>query len=215
FFNNHSANIKFLTLGYSYTSEHRDFISYPLKGYYLNLSIAKEGLFSGISSIKNWRFKATYNKYWALKKHWYFSSGVSTMLTNDNEQPFFLNQGIGYNKLFVRGYENYVVYGNSYVLSRNNLKFELLNKKIYLKAIPLKQFNSIYLALYLNVFTDFGYVDGFDSWQFNNNTLPNTFLFGKGIGLDVVTYYEFVFRFEYSFDKNNHGGFFFHLQSSL
>ncbi len=214
FMPNSSSKAQFFSLIYNYIDEHRDFVSYPLNGYYFNLFLVKEGFFNDV--IDNWRIKTTYNRYWKLRNRWYLSGGLTLMLTNDNNQPFFLNKEMGYDKNFVRGYENFVVYGNAYFLSRNNLKFQILpNKKFTFNFIPWTQFNKLYLALYLNIFADLGYVDQFNSWQQQNNHLPNTLLFGKGIGLDIVTYYEAVFRLEYSFDKNNHSGFFFHLKSAL
>jgi hypothetical protein len=65
------------------------------------------------------------------------------------------------------------------------------------------------------VFFDAGYVDTFQTWQSNGNQLPGTFLTGKGIGLDLVTYYEKVFRIEYSWNKNNEGGFFLHFVAPI
>jgi hypothetical protein len=42
------------------------------------------------------------------------------------------------------------------------------------------------------------------------NNMSNSFLYGTGVGLDFVTYYDKVFRFEYSVNAKGEGGIFIH-----
>jgi hypothetical protein len=70
-----------------------------------------------------------------------------------------------------------------------------------------EKFNTFFYALYLNVFTDAGYV--MDNYYYlHNNKYENQLLLGSGIGLDYVTYYDKVFRFEYSINRTGKGGFY-------
>jgi hypothetical protein len=55
----------------------------------------------------------------------------------------------------------------------------------------------------------------FDSGYVNNNftdpenvALSNRYLFGGGVGLDIVTYYDLVLRLEYSINDRGDAGFF-------
>lgn len=65
------------------------------------------------------------------------------------------------------------------------------------KFIKMRQFNTFPLAIYPNIYADFGYTRNQYS-SLNNSTLANRPLMGVGIGLDVVTWYNFVGRLNYS-----------------
>ncbi|MDD2548866.1 MAG: hypothetical protein PHD00_02090 [Bacteroidales bacterium] len=43
-----------------------------------------------------------------------------------------------------------------------------------------------------------------------SNNLEGDFIYGYGVGFDIVAYYDIVFRIEYSFNKFGEGGLFFH-----
>ena len=73
--------------------------------------------------------------------------------------------------------------------------------------------NTLHYAVYLNIFADAGYVK--DSYYKNSNALSNTWLFGYGIGLDYVTYYDKTLRFEYSINRMGQGGFFINIQAPI
>ena len=74
--------------------------------------------------------------------------------------------------------------------------------------IGLEKFNTVPIAMYLNLFTDIGYVWG----QATNklNAQNNSLLIGSGVGLDYVTYYNMVFRAEYTINREKESGFFLH-----
>ena len=210
------SRARYLGLSYEYERDFRDYISYPLKGHYVDIILEKEGLGMLDNVVDFWRFKGFFQKYWKFSSRWYAASGLTLSFSDESKQPYFLNSGLGYNKSFVRSYEYNVINGNNYGLLRSNIKFALIpTKTVNLDFIPLEQFSKLFYALYVNAFVDFGYVDSFDSWQSNGNHLPGELLMGKGIGIDLVTYYEKVFRFEYSWDKNNNGGFFLHFVAPI
>ena len=45
------------------------------------------------------------------------------------------------------------------------------------------------------------------------NDLANTSLYGAGLGLNVVTYYDKMLRIEYSINKEFEGGFYLHFEA--
>jgi len=61
---------------------------------------------------------------------------------------------------------------------------------------------------YLSLNNDFGFVN--NPFYKENNSLGNQLLWGGGIGLDIVAYYDKVFRLEYSFNSLGESGFFLH-----
>jgi hypothetical protein len=54
-------------------------------------------------------------------------------------------------------------------------------------------------------------VDDRASTAADGNTLGNALLFGYGAGVDIVTYYDVVVRFEYTFNRRGENGFFLHM----
>jgi len=97
---------------------------------------------------------------------------------------------------------------------KSNIKLELIEKKnSLLKKIKNQKFNTFYYALYLNFFADLGYVDNQFSAQ--ANSFSNQWLYSSGIGLDLSTYYDSVFRLEFSINKQKESGFFLHFTQPI
>ena len=159
-------------------------------------------------------FFARGKKFWQLNDKFYFGSGLSLKYTIGNPVPYYLSRGLGYGKEFLRGYEYYVMDGQNFALLKSNLTFELLPKKqFHAKFIPLTKFATIPYAFYINLYADAGYAK---DRMFNEyNPLTNELQYSFGGGLDFVTYYDMVFRFEYSINKLGESGFFLHFTSSI
>ncbi len=60
--------------------------------------------------------------------------------------------------------------------------------------------------MYANLFFDAAYVD--DKYTYELNPLSNQLLWGTGIGIDMITYYDLVLRLELSVNKQKDTGFF-------
>jgi len=208
-------HLQFLTFYYMLKSDHRDIKAYPLNGYYFDLELVKYGL--GILENENIAMAflhTSIRKFWNIHKRWYFSGGVNAKLSTSAFQPYFMERGLGYGNDYVRSYEYYVVGGQSFALLKTNLKFELVPTKVKkLKFIPAKKFNMLYYSIYLNLLGDAAYV--FDKHALADNKLSNTALMGTGLGIDFVTYYDKVFRLEYSINKKGESGFFIHFVSPI
>ncbi|MFU8843398.1 MAG: POTRA domain-containing protein [Bacteroidales bacterium] len=210
-----STRNQFMTVFYQFRSDFRDLRQYPLKGHYFDIEVDKKGI--GLFSepiVNSLYLKSNLRAYSNLKNRFYWASGLTGKTSLFWDQPYYYLQGLGYGRDFVRGYEFYVIDGQHYGLLKNNLKFELIpNSVAALNFIPTEKFNKLYYAVYLNLFTDLGYV--FDSRNISTNPLANEILVGYGIGLDLVTYYDFVLRVEYSINRRGESGFFFHFMPSI
>jgi hypothetical protein len=128
--------------------------------------------------------------------------------------PYYTQRGLGYGLDNVRGYEYYVVDGQSWFLNHNNFKTRLLAPRV--KKIPFlssNKFNTIHYAFYWNIYLDMGYVK--DRMYASSNPLANTWMIGYGTGIDFVTFYDFSIRFEYSFNKLGERGFFLNFASPI
>ena len=90
---------------------------------------------------------------------------------------------------------------------RSNLKYELVkpSRKKVKKGQEENKFKALQYAFYINLFADAGYVT---NKYTENNPYNNKMLFSWGLGIDFVTYYDMVFRFEYAFTSIGTNGFF-------
>ncbi len=204
----------FFSFYYQYKSDFRDFKAYPLNGYYFDVVINKSGFGLFKEKLNVFFVHSTFKKYWKLFDRFYFASMLSAKFSSDSFQPYFIQEGLGYGRNFVRAYEYYVIDGQNYGLLKANFKFELFPEKVQkFGFIPSDKFNKLHFAVYLNLFADAAYVK--DDIFNQNNTLSNELLFGTGIGLDLVTYYDIVWRIEYSINKMHESGFFVHFMAPL
>ncbi len=212
---NGSKTNEYFSLNYQFISDHRDSKVYPLVGNYFSGQLSKSGL--GITKTDNlgmMDLMGSYRKYWDLPNNLYFSTDWTGKISTNRDQPYFYQRGLGYDRNFVRGYELYVIDGQSYVLSKNTMKYALIPPKVStIGFIKSEKFSKIHYALYANLFVDLGYVDAFRNYD--TEDLAKTLLLGAGVGLDLVTYYDMVLRVEFSINKKGEAGIYFHLQNTL
>jgi hemolysin activation/secretion protein len=94
------------------------------------------------------------------------------------------------------------------------LKYSLLaprNGK--LPWIKTEKFNKIHYAIYLNLLFDAGYVH--NNIYNPTSRLQNKLIYGTGLGLDLVTYYDLVFRLEYSVNQFGEKGVYLHFMAPI
>jgi hypothetical protein len=207
----------FFETKYFFRRDIRDYGPYALTGYYFDFSLNEYGMGMKIDNkpFNLFYVQSSFHKYWTISPLFYYSAEAEGKVSQSGTQPYYLQRALGYSSSFVRGYELYVIDGNSYALVKNEIKFRILN--VPAQTIPLlgiSQFNTTYYSLYLTAFSDWGYV-GAANPNVTNNYLANTPLWGNGFGLDFVTYYDLVFRVEYSFNKLGESGFFFHFVAPM
>lgn len=186
---------RYFQLSYYFNYDFRDNVAYPLRGNRYELLLNKSGLLPN-DDINQLEITAAYSLYKPISKRIYYGLYLKGKVSFPERQPFINTRGLGYFGDLVRGYELYVVDGSSFLLARNNLKFQLINSKIHLKFLKIKQFNTIPIGLYPNIFMDYGYVQNNFTTE-NKSKLANRLIYGGGFGLDFVTYYNMVIRFSY------------------
>jgi len=209
-----ASKMKYAILRYFIKSDHRDIAFYPLKGYYLDFEITKNG-FDFLNDDVDITYVAAHGKkFWPVIDRVNLASAVSAKYTMGSKVPYYLSKALGYGREVLRGYEFYVIDGQNFVLLKTNLKFTLIKQKqVHMGFIPLSKFSTVPYAFYFNMYADLGYVN--DELYSENNPLNNTWQYGYGAGLDFVTYYDMVFRVEYSINKLGETGFFLHFTSPI
>jgi outer membrane protein assembly factor BamA len=199
---------RFFSLYYSFVNDKRDIAAYPLHGSYFVGSISKNGL--GIyDDINNIQLSALYYKYIDIGKHFYLTGNVGGQYLTPTNQPYNVYNRMGIGRFTLRGYELYVIEGPLFL--QNQWTFRKLLFKIdknLSSAIPIRQLSQFYLALYAKTYFDLGYIEGYPNNELNKR-LTDQLLYSGGFGVDLVTVYDIVLRFEYTFNKQSESGFVF------
>lgn len=207
-------HLQYFSLLMTFKNDYRDEQNYPLSGHYFELMLEKIGLGVFETSPDVFYGKITADWYQPIKGRWYWASNLTVKMSDDYDAPYFMNQGLGYKNDYVRTYELYVIDAMNFALMKNNLKFAILNPVTrYLPFIKNERFGKIHFALYANLFFDCAY-----SWKIPKESasyLDNKFIFGTGIGIDFVTYYDKVIRFEYGVNDMGETGLFIHFVAPI
>jgi outer membrane protein assembly factor BamA len=210
YYNGGKTTQRFYTLSYTFNSEHRDVVLYPLKGYQFAIYIAKSGLLPD-DDVNQFEINASYARHWATGKGFFLSNFTSALWSNPTTQPYNVFNALGYRNQLVRGFENYVVEGPQFALNKTTFKKKLFGRAWTLDYMPIEQFRHFPLAIYIKTFADLGYVSNYPYYDEKslNQKFSNRLLTGAGAGLDVVTAYDLVFRIEYTFTTQKPEGSFF------
>lgn len=208
YFDGSSTATRFLSLGYTFTWDRRDVRFFPREGHLAEVKVDRHGLgLLSRSAPDITTLYATYKHWWKLHDRWTMALSLRGRGTF-GKPPYYVQEGLGYGH-YVRGFEYYVIDGEHFALGRANAIFQLIAPRTKrAEFIPLEAFRTLYFALYLNVFADAGRT--WDSRYAAENFLANTWLGGTGAGLDLVTSYDQVIRFEYSLNSLAEHGFFLH-----
>jgi hypothetical protein len=158
--------------------------------------------------------RASYAQHFSLKKNFFLSSSLTGVASFPKRQAYNNTEAIGYRPDDIRGYDLYVVEGQNYLINKITFKKLLFSKQHHIKSIPVPQFQTIPIAIYLKTFFDSGYVDNAFTDP-ENTALSNRYLFGGGLGLDIVTYYDLVLRLEYSINDTGDTGFFLNVRADI
>lgn len=202
------------SLTYNFSYDLRDVRSYPLKGNIFATEIRKDGL--GIFTNRNaLTLNTSYDHYWSLSQTWsaglLFSSKLSIIR---QQQPFNEYGAFGFGKNNLYGYELYVVNGMDMALLKGFLRFRLTKKEInFGKFVPIKAFRKMPVKIYLNLNQGLSVVN--DPYTSEINPFSNRLLLGGGIGLDIVLYYDKVFRIQYSYNHLLEHGLFLHFNTNI
>lgn len=208
YYPNHLTNIKYLDFGYYFRYNNANYNSYPTKGVIGEAFIYKRGL---DNSTNLWQVgvHGLYAKP-IFSKTFFRIEGAATIKFSNNNN--FINQPLfGYGYYLLRGMEYYVVDGTAGALGKITLYKELFTY-VYKTPFKSKTHDKIPFRFYLKAYSDAGYSY---NQNINNNLFNNKLMHTWGVGFDVVSIYDFVFRFEYSFNQLGNNGLYLHAHSDF
>ncbi|MCW3112739.1 MAG: hypothetical protein JWR18_1135 [Segetibacter sp.] len=205
YFANKGTRSRHLDLSYNLSYNNLDYVPYPLKGFSGDAALIKRfgdaSNYWQINSRGNYNFKTSPTTYIQLQ-----AAGVLRFPFN---QPYIANNLLGSPSLYMRGLEYYVIEGVAGGVARGTVKNQVLSFNV---RSPLKSqsHDKIPVRIFLKAYGDLGYSY---TPNYGISRLNNKLLHTWGFGIDVVTFYDIVLRFEYSFNQLGDKSIYFHTQN--
>lgn len=207
YFLNNKLSIFYPELSYVVNYNNIDYVPYPTKGFLFEGGLTQRGFTADMNMTQI--IAKTYEAF-SLAPKLYFLSQDYGVLRVPFKQPFYNQQLLGYRDYFMRGLEKYVVDGVGLLLARNTLMRELISFNVpFLKQTS---HDHIPFRVYAKTYFDVGYTY---NKYYTMNSLQNTVLYSGGVGVDIVTFYDFVFRTEFSINQFGEKGLFFHIRNDF
>ncbi len=204
FFPARNTKVSYPEITYSINHQNVDYIPYPTKGVTLWASLMQRGFSSDVNLLEL-TAAATYTIPVFSRSQLYLQAAGTVKLPFD--QPYYNKRLFGYGHFYMRGLEYYVADGVAGFLARATARREVLNFNIK-PPIKVQGHEKIPFRILLKVYGDLGYV--YDKNPINYSALSNKWLRTYGVGIDIVSFYDFVIRFEYSFNQLNEQSLFLH-----
>jgi outer membrane protein assembly factor BamA len=207
YFNNGRKEIFYPELTYRFNYTDVDYIAYPLNGIVFDAGLLHRGF---NPDINLWQLNIRLIRSWKLANKTWFGFQNTNMLKLPLHQPFYNQPLIGYNDMYLRGLDRYVIDGTAGFVFRNTLYRELFNFNI--PFMHNYSHDHIPIRIYATAFSDYGYSYNSD---FKGNSLVNRMLYTAGFGIDLVTFYDLNFRFDYGFNQLGQNGLFLHIRNDF
>lgn len=207
YFGEGRLTVSYPELSYTVSYNNIDYVAYPLKGFIGEASVSRAGIHSAINL---WQLSVKGTRGWQIGDKTYFGLQGYGILKLPLEQPYYTQRLFGYGDLYLRGLEKYVIDGVAALMVRNTLRRHTLDF-----SIPFafsKSHDRIPFHIYCKTYADMGYSY---NKTFPQNSLVNRMLYTAGAGIDIVTLYDVVFRFEYSYNQLGQKGLFLHFKNDF
>jgi Outer membrane protein/protective antigen OMA87 len=205
------SKISYPELSYQINYVNVDYKPFPLTGIVAEASILRRGIHADMNM---WQLSGKFTRSWQLSKKNYYSLQGNGMLRVPFDQPYINQRMFGYGDMYLRGLEKYVIDGVAAMMTRHSLRRELFKFSVptYLKS---RSHDRIPFRIYARLFGDMGYAYNKTSTVVYANSLSNRLLYTYGAGVDVVSFYDFVLRLDYSFNQLGQNGLFLHIKNDF
>jgi outer membrane protein assembly factor BamA len=205
--NPHFSNrhvLRYPELSYKMTYFDVDFIPYPTKGLATEITVRKKGL---NDPMNIWQLNAKESITWPVGHSAYFNLRMVGMLKLPFNQPYNTQQFLGTDDQFLQGYEDYVIDGVAGGYTKATLAKQVINTHLNFSSQKFRSIYNIPFRLYLKAFVNTGYVHNPNP---GINDLTNKMLYSYGVGMDIVTFTDFVIKLEWSFNQLGENGVYLH-----
>jgi hypothetical protein len=156
YFKNGSGRLTFPEVYYQMSYMDVDYNPYPLKGYIVDVYVAKKGFDK--NTISMWQLAAKANASWEIANQTYFSARVAGSIKLPFRQPYFNQRLLGYSDFFMQGFEYYVVDGVAGGYAKAVLSREVVNLIFQVRTKKDNELHKIPLRAYAKTFVNAGYM---------------------------------------------------------
>lgn len=203
-------SVSYINLYIEYTYDSRNNHAYPLKGNYLKGFVEKQGLGILAHDVDYFYYGIDMHFYQKLNDRWFIAEMAKLVTSSSKDIPYYFKQNLTGGDDFIRAFDYYALRGDGMYYFRSNLKYNVIKPGV-MKARKEKhkdsKFRNVPYAFYINLIADAGYMQEDTYGQYN--PYNNKMLYSWGVGIDLISYYDLVLRFEYAFTSIRTHGFFF------
>lgn len=203
-------SVSHINLYAEYSYDSRNNRAYPLKGNYMKGFVDKRGLGIIGHDVDYFFYGLDMHFYQQISDRWFAAEMFNLTSSSGENIPYHykltLNSGNG----FVRGYDYYALRGDNLYYFRSNIKYNVIKPGI----MPARKekhkdskFRNVPYAFYINLIADVAFAN--EATYADYNPYNNRGLYSWGIGIDFISYYDLVLRFEYMFTVIGTHGFYF------
>jgi hypothetical protein len=207
YFKSGRNSIQFPELYYNMTYYDLDYIPYPTVGYAAQVMINKKG-FNDVINL--WQLSVKGLGSWRVAPRMFLSLRGYGTVKLPFRQPYITQGLLGYSDVFMQGYEYYVVDGAAGGYLKTTLIREIFNCNINPPPRKGRELPGIPVRIFAKIYGNAGYVH---SPHPGENSLSNKMLYSGGFGIDILTFYDFTIKLEWTFNQLGQNGLFLHRRS--
>lgn len=206
--NSEGTSVNYPDIGYILRYVNADYAPYMQKGQTAEINLLRRGF---TSDVGMWLLKAKTTRAWKLQHDYSYAVSVGGIVKLPFHQPYTQQRLFGYGDFYLRGLEKYVIDGALGAVVNQTLRKQVAAFNFRLPILS-KTHDHIPFRIYMKT-----YFDGGISYNKKpeGNPLDNRFLYSGGAGMDIVTLYDLVLRFELSVNQMGETGFFFHIKNEF
>lgn len=202
-FTNTTSSFTYPELYYRFNYTDLDYYPYPKSG------IIGEAVFSQKGFNRESHFAALTLKtsqYIPINESYFFNLRLMGHIKFPFDQPYLFRRFLPVEG-YMQGFEGNVLDGVAGGYAKTILTRQIFNRTYSIPSKKIDLPNNIPVHVYAKVFGNTGYV--YDN-QPTVGTYSNKWLFSAGVGLDIVVFYDWIFKIEYSFASIGQKGLFLH-----
>jgi len=204
YFQKAQRRISYPGLFYTLNWFNLDYIPYPTKGYAAQVILSKDGF---NSSFNLWQLHFRGLANWTLFPKTFLHLNTYGGIKLPFDQPYFNRRFLGFRDAYMQGYEYNVTDGVAGGFLKTTISRELTRFQLRVPQGKRKDPLAVPFRIFGRVYGNTGYVYNPDP---GNNRLSNRMLITGGIGIDIVTAYDLILRFDWSFNQFGQNGLFLH-----
>ena len=203
FLPNHSKSFSYADITLAFTKINFDYNAYPTKGSAVEFIAFQR--FSPSAPLSSFQFRKIVAHSFSKQNFMLVeSNSIAKFIPNYN---YLDHRLLGYGNFQMNGLEYYVVDGNAASILKTSFHHSLGGFTV--KApIKNKYLPDVKYDFWFRIFTHLGYV--YSDHPLNTNRLSNTLIRTAGIGLDIISIYDFVLKIDYSVNQLGDKGVYLH-----